>query len=71
MVISDLNMPGFDGPSLATAIRRIRPDIKILFVSGGADGPARASAIPQANFLAKPFKPDALLTRVHQLLSEN
>jgi DNA-binding response OmpR family regulator len=64
-------MPGFDGLALAAAIRRFRSDIKILFVSGGADGPARASAIPMANYLAKPFKPEALLTRVQELLSSS
>ena len=68
LVITDISMPGFDGPALVSALRRFQPDLKVLFISGGADGPVRASGIPQANFLTKPFKPEALLAKVREML---
>ena len=71
LVITDMHMPHGRGDSFAALLRLIRPDIRVLFISGlGADESGRdqlpaGSADP---FLLKPFKPAVLLEAVHQLL---
>ncbi|HWA25288.1 MAG TPA: response regulator [Lacunisphaera sp.] len=69
LVISDINLPNISGHTFAELIRPIRPDIRILLMSGieGTSSPfgERLSADP---FLLKPFKPAALLDKIHRLL---
>ncbi|MDB6093205.1 MAG: hypothetical protein JWM32_767 [Verrucomicrobia bacterium] len=69
-VISDLNMPNLDGPALALVLRRLRPDVKILAMTGqGSSGSSNAPGL--AAFTAsiqKPFTVDALLTTLRRVL---
>src|SRR6185312_3604172 len=37
LVISDVVMPGMDGPTLMRELRRRQPELKIIFVSGYAE----------------------------------
>jgi two-component system cell cycle sensor histidine kinase/response regulator CckA len=72
LVITDLQMPNLDGVTLSRAIRRINPAIKVLLISGMATGVAgrpdpRTEEFSDA-FLPKPFKPEALRAKVHELL---
>jgi two-component system cell cycle sensor histidine kinase/response regulator CckA len=56
LLISDVVMPGMDGPTMVREARRSRPDLKILFMSGYAEEQLRKSIdIENVNFLAKPF----------------
>lgn len=56
LILSDVVMPGMDGPTMARAIRRIRPDIPIVFMSGYAEEQLRRDIdIPDMHFVAKPF----------------
>jgi len=69
LVVCDIHLPDISGHSFADLIRPIRPDIRILLMSGlegtaSPFGPA-ASRDP---FLLKPFKPAALLDKIHRLL---
>ncbi len=50
ILIADINMPGLTGYDLAEKIRQIRPDVKILLLSGRAE---RGTDYP---VLHKPFK---------------
>ncbi|WP_414660323.1 response regulator [Horticoccus sp. 23ND18S-11] len=70
LVITDLDMPGLDGHALSHAILRLNPAVKLLFISGvGSDAALKASVAKlRAGFLAKPFSPDALLRKVHEIL---
>jgi len=69
-VITDVDMPVLGGQELARALLRIRPDIRLLFISGLVDGslhiiPDDASSKGLSNpFLLKPFTPSALLLSV-------
>jgi CheY-like chemotaxis protein len=71
LVITDINMPKSNGRSFADLLRPIRPDMRILFMSGldcndhGPDSAANRSTDP---FLLKPFKPTALLNTIHGML---
>jgi PAS domain S-box-containing protein len=55
-VVTDVVMPGMDGATLAAEMRRRRPDLPILFMTGHAD---RARLIGEA-VLDKPFSPQDL-----------
>jgi CheY-like chemotaxis protein len=70
LLVSDVIMPGLSGPDLAQRIVRLRPSIRVLYVSGysnqaieGAD-----SVSPKARFLAKPFALSALSSKVRESL---
>jgi two-component system cell cycle sensor histidine kinase/response regulator CckA len=56
LLISDVVMPGMDGPTMVREARQSRPDLKILFISGYAEEQLRKSIdIENVAFLPKPF----------------
>ena len=56
LLISDVVMPGMDGPTMVREARATRPELKILFMSGYAEEQLRKSIdIENVNFLPKPF----------------
>lgn len=69
LVISDVHLPNLSGHTFAELIRPIRPDIRILLMSGldGTTSPFGPGA-SRDPFLLKPFKPAALLDKIHRLL---
>jgi PAS domain S-box-containing protein len=65
LLVTDLRMPKMDGRELARKVRELRPNLRVLVVTGLADeGP-----LPSEEALAKPFSAGGLLTRVEQLLA--
>ncbi len=70
LVITDLNMPNLDGPSLALVLRRLQPEIKILVITGLAStGPGALKPADFANEkLQKPFTIEALLRAVERMI---
>jgi hypothetical protein len=70
LLVSDVIMPGMNGPDLAQRIVRLRPSIGVLYVSGFSNladsGVGSLSA--KASLLAKPFTPQALAVRVRECL---
>lgn len=65
LVLSDIIMPKMRGTELAERLRSLRPDLKVLFMSGYTD-----DAIEQnLEFLQKPFTKIDLLSKVKSLLS--
>ncbi len=70
LVILDVIMPELDGWQAFLRIQEIDPSVKVLFTTGYA-----ASVLPAdfaergARFLSKPYKPQALLASVHELLA--
>lgn len=71
VVVTDLNMPNLDGAAFAAVVQRLNPTVKILAVSGlGQESQTRPSTPSFADaFLVKPFRPEALITTVYDLLS--
>jgi CheY-like chemotaxis protein len=69
-VITDVHMPHNEGGSFADLLRKLRPDLPILFMSGLEDARGRVSVAPASMdpFLLKPFRPIALLDAIHRLL---
>ena len=72
LVVSDVVMPELDGPSLLRELRKTRPNLKIIFVSGYAEE-AFAKNLPEGeifHFLPKPFSLKQLATAVKEALGE-
>ncbi|MBI2512750.1 MAG: PAS domain S-box protein [Opitutae bacterium] len=70
LVITDLDMPRLDGASLARVIRSMRPEIKILAMSGLVSRRVTDQAADFSDaFLAKPFSNDVFLRAIQQLLA--
>jgi two-component system cell cycle sensor histidine kinase/response regulator CckA len=72
LVVSDVVMPEMDGPTLLRELRKTRPDLKIIFVSGYAEDAFKKN-LPeneQFNFLPKPFSLKQLATTVKETLAE-
>ena len=69
LLITDVVMPRLSGPELAQQLRSLRPGVEILFMSGYNDSRLVNRGIEQAdaNLLVKPFTPDQLFSRVHEL----
>ncbi|WP_208948351.1 hybrid sensor histidine kinase/response regulator [Segnochrobactrum spirostomi] len=70
LVVSDVVMPEMDGPSLLRELRKTRPDLRIIFVSGYAEE-AFARNLPaneRFGFLPKPFTLKQLATAVKTAL---
>jgi CheY-like chemotaxis protein len=61
LLLSDVVMPGMSGPEMADQIRRLRPEMKALFMSGYVkDGTAAGVLTGNERFVQKPFTADAL-----------
>ncbi|HXM77473.1 MAG TPA: response regulator, partial [Thermoanaerobaculia bacterium] len=68
LVLTDVVMPGLDGPEVAARIAAVRPAIKVLYMTGYTDA-VTTKIGAQAPLLRKPFSPAALAQRVHELLA--
>jgi PAS domain S-box-containing protein len=70
VLITDVVMPGLQGPELAARLRAVRPDIKVLLITGYAEHAALAQdhLPPGSVLLTKPFEPAAVLRTVRWLL---
>jgi two-component system cell cycle sensor histidine kinase/response regulator CckA len=56
LLLSDVVMPGMDGPTMVREARKDRPDLKVLFMSGYAEEQLRNSInVENVSFLPKPF----------------
>jgi two-component system cell cycle sensor histidine kinase/response regulator CckA len=69
LVVSDVVMPGMDGPTMAKGIRRASPDIPILFMSGYAEEQLRKDIdVPDMHFIAKPFSVQQISQKVGEVI---
>ncbi len=71
LLLSDMILPGTSGTALAERVRRDRPGVRTLLMSGypsTVTDPHGTAAIP-TDFLQKPFTPAALLARVRDTLA--
>jgi len=70
LVVSDVVMPEMDGPTLLGELRKLYPDLKVIFVSGYAEEAFRKN-LPEGedfNFLPKPFSLRQLVETVKQVM---
>jgi two-component system cell cycle sensor histidine kinase/response regulator CckA len=70
LLISDVVMPGMDGPAMVEQALKERPDLKILFMSGYAEEQLRDSIdVDRAHFLPKPFSVQELAEATKRVLA--
>jgi PAS domain S-box-containing protein len=71
LMVTDLVMPHMGGRDLADRLTAVRPQMKVLFMSGYTDHSAmHAHLTPGAVFLQKPFTPEAFARKVRSMLDE-
>ena len=69
LVVSDVVMPNMDGPAMARELRKQRPDMRILFMSGYAEEQLRESInLDKIAFLPKPFSVQQIAEAVRDAL---
>ncbi len=71
IVVSDVVMPGMDGPAMVRAIRAKLPQMPVLFMSGYAEEQLRRDIdIPDMHFIPKPFSVAAIGDKVGAVLAQ-
>jgi CheY-like chemotaxis protein len=70
VLVSDVVMPGMNGPAVAEAVAAARPGVRIVFMSGYTDHAIEAENLGMegAVLLPKPFDPDLLGRTVRSVL---
>nr|WP_189664281.1 MULTISPECIES: response regulator [Pseudomonas] len=70
LLISDVGLPGMNGRQLAEIGRQIRPDLKVLFITGYAEHAAVRGGFldPGMQMITKPFTFDLLTAKVREMI---
>ena len=71
VLLTDLTMPGIGGHELADRLRTGAPELKVMFMSGFAEGNdfSTSSLPPETAFLEKPFTFTMLSERMRELIT--
>ncbi len=70
LLLTDVVMPEMNGPALAQRLVGLRPELRVLFISGYADMAIPLDRDnPNVSFLSKPFQASVLAERVRQMLA--
>jgi two-component system cell cycle sensor histidine kinase/response regulator CckA len=64
LLLSDIDMPGMSGPTLALLLHQIRPDVRLLFMSGGNHDLPFAET--DCAYIAKPFLLEGLIKKIDE-----
>jgi len=70
VLLTDLIMPGPSGVELAEQLRGLRPQVRVLFMSGYSDNAIVRDGLlgESAAFLQKPFTPEELLRKLRHVI---
>ena len=72
VLVSDVMMPGMDGPTFASKARELRPDLRVIFISGYAEDSFRRNLSDlEFEFLPKPFSLNELTAKVKMAIEGN
>jgi two-component system, cell cycle sensor histidine kinase and response regulator CckA len=72
LVVTDVIMPGMSGREVSSRLLQLRPDMRVLFMSGYTDDAIVHQGVLDegANFIQKPFSPDSLAMKVREILGQ-
>ena len=72
LLISDVGLPGMNGRQLAEIGRQIRPELKVLFITGYAEHAAVRGGFldPGMQLITKPFTFDLLTAKVREMIRQ-
>ncbi len=73
LLVTDVGLPGgMNGRQMADGARLLRPDLKVLFITGYAETAALSHGLlgPNMHVLTKPFTLEALNRKVREVLAE-
>ena len=70
LLLTDVAMPGMNGPELARQVRVLRPVMPIVFFSGYADPDAVAGNAIRQRMVRKPFRAAELVAQIEAALAE-
>ena len=73
LLITDIGLPGLNGRQIAEAGRLLRPNLKVLFMTGYAEKAViqEGGLAPGMEIMAKPFTMDALAARLRGMLGNS
>jgi len=73
LLVTDVIMPNMNGHELATKLSSLRPQMKILYVSGYSDNDIGDHGVldPRFELLQKPFTPQTLARKIRDVIREN
>ena len=73
LIISDMVMPKKNGWEMYDEISRIKPEVKVLFVSGYSTEmiESKGISVDSADFVSKPFLKNDLLKKTREILDRN
>jgi DNA-binding NtrC family response regulator len=67
--MTDVVLPGMNGFDLAQRMKALRPEVKVLFMSGYADDIlAQQGTIDSSSFVQKPFTLQILTRKIREVL---
>ena len=72
LLLTDMILPGMSGSTIAERLRQDRPGVKVLYISGYSQEAVASKGMLGSGtaFLSKPFRLDAFLHKVRDLLDE-
>jgi PAS domain S-box-containing protein len=73
MVLTDVVMPGMNGPQLADQLMHLHPKMQVLYMSGYTDNAVFHQGIlgEGVNYIQKPFTIDGLMKKMREVLDKN
>lgn len=70
LILLDLNMPELDGIQLLNRLRKVKPDVPVIIITGYPNKESKEVSrnLGVNNYILKPFKPNEILEPVRQLI---
>ena len=73
LLITDVGLPGLNGRQVADAARLLRPDLKVIFITGYAEIAASSQGFLDRGMalITKPFAMDVLAAKIRDVIEDN